>query len=485
MRFADYDALVFTGRARRLSVVSLGSRRLEMKDVHYMQGLDLQVTGKMLRRMFPGSGHRSILRIGPAGEKGSAMACINADTYRHFGRLGAGAVMGAKNLKGIVIQGDGSFDLPEGKTYATLFQEVYKKITDTDMMDKYHNLGTPVNVLVLNGIKALPCRNLQQTQDAAMEGISGETFAKETLMRNTACSGCPIGCIHVGFVREKFMEPNQYLYRQVAYDHEPIFATGSMLGVTNAFKVLSLLDAAEKAGLDVMSAGVALAWATEALEKGLISEEETLVPLEFGEPEAYRQALGYLGEGENEFYRVLGQGALKAAKQYGGEDFACVLGQEMGGYATGEVFFVSQALGFRHSHLDAGGYSYDQKHKDKEVDKAVSFLVQDEQERVLLTSMVSCLFAREVYKREVLAECLGALGYETLAGDLEALSKRIQKERWKLRIATGFDPSAVEIPKRFTEVRTWKGKVDGDYLKVLQSGYATRIMEMGRREQHD
>jgi len=44
---------------------------------------------------------------------------------------------------------------------------------------------------------------------------------------------------------------------------------------------------------------------------------------------------------------------MKAAKHYGGEDFACVLGQEMAGYATGEVFFVSQALGLRHSHLDA------------------------------------------------------------------------------------------------------------------------------------
>ncbi len=482
LRFADYDAIVFTGKAKRLSVVALGSRRLEMRDVHYMQGLDLQITGKMLRRMFPGSGHRSILRIGPAGERGSAIACINADTYRHFGRLGAGAVMGAKNLKGIVIQGDGSFDLPEGKAYAKLFQDVYKKLTDTDMMDKYHNLGTPVNVLVLNGIKALPCRNLQQTHDEAMEGISGEKFAEETLMRNTACSGCPIGCIHVGFVREKFMEPNQYLYRQVSYDHEPIFATGSMLGVTNAFKVLSLIDVTEKMGLDVMSAGVALAWATEALEKGLISERETLVPLKFGEPETYKQALGHLGQGENDFYRLLGQGALKAAKQYGGEDFACVLGQEMGGYATGEVFFASQALGFRHSHLDAGGYSYDQKHQDKDVEKAVTFLVQDERERVLLTSMVSCLFAREVYKRDVLAECLGSLGYETLAHDLDKLSDCVQKERWKLRIATGFNPSAVEIPKRFTEVTTWKGKVDEDYLMALQSGYAKKIMEMGRRD---
>ncbi|HYQ61458.1 MAG TPA: aldehyde ferredoxin oxidoreductase C-terminal domain-containing protein, partial [Desulfatiglandales bacterium] len=325
----------------------------------------------------------------------------------------------------------------------------------------------------------------QQTYDEAMEGISGETFAEQTLMRNTACSGCPIGCIHVGFVREKFMEPNQYLYRQVSYDHEPIFATGSMLGVTNAFKVLSLIDVTEKMGLDVMSAGVALAWATEALEKGLLSEKETLVPLKFGEPERYKQALGHLGQGENDFYRSLGQGALKAAKKYGGEDFACVLGQEMAGYATGEVFFTSQALGFRHSHLDAGGYSYDQKHQDKDVEKAVSFLVQDEQERVLLTSMVSCLFAREVYKREVLAECLGSLGYETLAANLDAVSDHVQRVRWRIRVATGFDPSAVEIPKRFAEVTTWKGKVDGDYLKALQSSYAGRIMEMGRRGQDD
>jgi aldehyde:ferredoxin oxidoreductase len=65
------------------------------------------------------------------------------------------------------------------------------------------------------------------------------------------------------------------------------------------------------------------------------------------------------------------------------------------------------------------------------------------------------------------------------------LSNRVQNLRWKIRISTGFDPAAVEIPKRFTEVTTWKGKVDGDYLRALQNDYAGRIMEMGRREQDD
>jgi aldehyde:ferredoxin oxidoreductase len=483
LRFADLDALVITGKARRPSCLVAGSRTLEVKEVPYLWGKSVQRTGRMLRHLAGGSGHRSILRIGPAGENRSAMACINVDTYRHFGRLGGGAVMGAKNLKAIVILGDASFELPPGQEYAPLFQKIYGQLTETTMMDKYHNLGTPANVAVLNKIQALPCRNLQRTSEADISGITGETFADRTLLRNTACAGCPVGCIHLGFLREKFKEPNQYLYRQVTYDHEPIFAMGAMLSVLDAFQVLTLLEAAEKAGLDVMSAGVALAWATEAFEKGLISEKETLIPLKFGDAGAYAQAVKHLGLGSNDFYRVLGQGTLKAAEQYGGTDFACVLGQEMGGYATGEVFFVSQALGFRHSHLDAGGYAYDQKQKGKEVAPAVDFLVQDEKARVLLTSMVACLFAREVYQESVLADCLKAVGYPTLAENLESLARRVQELRWQIRMKTGFDPGAVKIPERFKQVVTWQGPLDTKYLEALQKAYAEKIREMGKEEE--
>lgn len=388
--------------------------------------------------------------------------------------------MGSKNLKGIVIHGDGIFSLPENKEYPRLFQEVYQQVTATSMMSKYHNLGTPENVAVLNGIQALPCRNLQQTSDPAIAGITGERFAKETLLRNAACSGCPVGCIHLGFVREKFMEDNQYFFRQVSYDHEPIFAAGSMLGVNDCFAVLSLIDVAEKMGLDVMSAGVALAWATEAFEKGILSERETLLPLKFGEGRRYQEALRHLASGPNDFYRLLGQGTMKAAAHYGGADFACVLGQEMAGYATGEVFFVSQALGLRHSHLDAAGYSYDQKHREKTAEEAVDFLMQDEQERVFLTSMAACLFSRNVYKEEMLAQCLRSVGYNALADNLPRLSRQIQKLRWKTRLATGFDPRGVTIPKRFTEVSTWKGPVDEGFLQALMKAYATRILGLGK-----
>jgi len=52
LRFADLDALVVTGKAKRPSCIAVGSRHLEVKEVHYLWGKDLYTTGKMLRSMY-------------------------------------------------------------------------------------------------------------------------------------------------------------------------------------------------------------------------------------------------------------------------------------------------------------------------------------------------------------------------------------------------------------------------------------------------
>jgi aldehyde:ferredoxin oxidoreductase len=395
--------------------------------------------------------------------------------------MGGGAIMGVKNLKGIVIHGDGDFIAPEDKAYRLKYREVYDKVTSTEMMRKYHNLGTAANLESLNDIASLPWKNLQQTADPAIGAITGGAFADQTLLRNGACAGCPVGCIHIGFIREKMAVDNRYHYHQVAYDYEPIFAAGTMLGVTNTFDVLRILEVMEKAGLDAMSAGVALAWATEATERGLIGVKETLVPLRFGDAQAYQQAASHLGCGSTDFYRLLGQGTLRAAAFYGGSEFACVLGQEMAGYATGELFFAAQTLGFRHSHLDTGAYSYDQKNSDQDVHRAVDFLMADEPGRVFLTSMVGCLFARSVYTEEELAECLAIVGFADLAGSIPATAENIRRLRWQVRADTGFAPENFSIPKRFYQVKTWKGTVDANYLDKLKEEYGRRIMALVKK----
>ncbi len=484
LAFAGIDALVITGRSREPCCLAVGSRNLEIRPAGFLWGLDVIRSGKILRNMFKtSSGHRSILRIGQAGEKQLAMAGINADTYRHFGRLGGGAVMGAKNLKAVVINGDGVLDQPDSRGYADLYKRVFKQVIDTGMMKKYHDLGTPANIMTLNSLQALPWRNLQASSDPGAEGISGERFAKDALLRNIACAGCPVGCIHVGFVREKFMKDNRYMYKQVAYDYEPIFAAGSMLGVSDCFSVLNIMDVMERVGLDVISGGVAIAWATEAFERGLIGPEETIIPLGFGNVDACKKAAFYLGTAANDFYRLLGQGTLKAAERYGGSEFACVLGQEMAGYATGELFFAAQSLGFRHSHLDSGAYSFEQKHAEKDVEKMVDFLMEDEVPRAFLTSMVACLFARGVYRPEVLSECLNVLGYEKLSMNVEQTAHKIRSLRWKTRFACGFDPDSITIPKRFYKVKSWKGPVDPAYLNALRSRYAERLKALADESQ--
>ena len=151
LRFADLDALVIVGRARRLSCLSIGARHLEIKDVDFMRGMDAdtcrQTAAPDVRRGIRAPLHPAH-RSGRRDRLGHGR--INVDSYRHFGRMGGGALMGAKNLKGIVIHGDGDFPQPAGSAYAKVFKEVYSQATSTDMMRKYYNLGTAANLQGLN-----------------------------------------------------------------------------------------------------------------------------------------------------------------------------------------------------------------------------------------------------------------------------------------------------------------------------------------------
>ncbi|MEW5921446.1 MAG: aldehyde ferredoxin oxidoreductase N-terminal domain-containing protein [Bacillota bacterium] len=476
LRFSGLDALVIRGKSPRPVYLVLGDRHFACKDAGHLWGMDAVTTARTIRGSEPrGRGQRSILRIGPAGENLVKYACINVDTFRHFGRLGAGAVMGSKKLKAVMVSGDRSFSLPyQGTSYHKVYRQIYQRITGSGVMAKYHDLGTPVNVLVLNGLHSLPTRNLSATTFEGAAQISGEYFADKLLLRQIACSGCPVGCIHIGLLREKFSPEHEYYYKQVSYDHEPIFAMGSMLGIAPGEAVMLLLDEAEKWGLDVISCGVALAWATEARAAGLIGDEQTLVPLAFGKLEPYRQAIAAIATRANEFYRLLGEGTAVAAARYGGAEFACVLGQEMAGYATGPVYFVSQALGFRYSHLDSAGYQLDQQ-KTSMLEEALNYLEREERQRLMLTCLVACLFARNIYDQETIAAALAAAGFSELAQNLEERFTSLQRERWRVKKESGYDPHRVAIPRRFHEVKTLQGKLDAAFMETLRRAYAARI----------
>ena len=465
MLMAGYDAIVLTGKSLKPCYPVISERGVDFRDARAMWGMPIEETSRVIRdREAAGGrtqGKRSIIRIGPAGENGVAFACVNVDSYRHFGRLGLGACMGSKNLKALMVYGERDIPIAKPKEYLKVYRDIYKKCVFSTGMQKYHDMGTPANVLSLSKAGSMPTMNLQSGSFEHAGSISGEAFAEKNLVRKVACAGCSVGCIHIGMYRHEFDKGHEYEAVNVGYDYELIFALGSFLGIKTTDEVLSIIKVVEKLGMDAMSAGVCLGWATEALEKGLITAEQTLADLKFGDPDGYISALEHLSAGANEFYRDLGRGSRYAAEKYGGRDFAMQLGgNEMTGYHTGYAAIIGQAAGARHSHLCNGGYSIDQGMTELDEDKVIDEILAEETERCMTNSLGMCLFARKIYDRETILSALNTIGWSLTDEDLDEIGRRIYATKLQIKRDMGFVQKDVKFPRRFFETPTMHGTLD-------------------------
>ena len=479
IRMAGYGAIVIRGASETPIYLSIQADTVHFRNAKTLWGMGSSFTvGRVVRENETGPGLRTIMRIGKAGEALVSYSCVTTETYRHFGRMGLGAVFGSKKLKAVAISGKRSLQVDDTRKYRKLYDEIYKTAVSSPIMKKYHDLGTAQNILPLNKIGALPTRNLKEAQFDGADKISGEAFAAGFLGRRLACSHCPVACIHIAALREPYEdEPYFYKTSMISYDYEPIFSVGSLLGVSNPEGFLKLMDAIEVLGLDVMSAGVVLAWATEALEKGLISEKETMgLQLRWGDCNAFKEAISMIVSQPNEFYADLARGVEHAASKYGGKEFALAFGKnEMPGYHTGPAAHTGFLIGARHSHLDNAGYSLDQKvlsQKNLTHEELAQALIKEESFRQILSSLVVCFFAREIYKPETILSALEVAGFRLSAGQLEQLGRRIHCEKFGFKLREGFSFENLRIPKRIFEtpslVKNWDETLIRDTIKSVQ-----------------
>ncbi len=481
-RLTGYGAVVIKGKSDIPVYLVISPNKVAFRDARSIWGMRSTYTvGKIIRRAERGAGIRTIMRIGRAGEKMVTYSSVVAESYRHFGRLGLGAVFGSKNLKAIVVEGSGSIKIPEAfrRSYNKTYKKIYDLEVNSDLMKKYHDLGTPANILNLNKRGALPSYNLKSTTYPFAEELSGEKMASDYLGRRLACSHCPVACIHLGILRESYEnEPYFYKTTYVSYDYELIYSCGTMLGIKNGHDLLKVIDAIEVAGLDAMSGGVVLAWITEAFEKGIISEKETLnATPKWGEADEYVKIIENIVEQPNDFYKLAARGVESLSDYYGGKDFALAFGKnEMPGYHTGYAAHLGWTLGARHSHLDNAGYSIDQKLKEiPSPEELVDKIIEEECWRQLLTSLAICLFARGIYKPEIVAEAFNSLGKNLDEEQLRNFGRKIYAFKYHLKQKLGFSFDKLRIPERIFETPSMHGKLEKSYIDKALKYAADKI----------
>lgn len=463
------------GSCKKLSYLVIENDSIQIRRAESLKNFSALSTERILREREKGIGKRSIIRIGPSGERLSPIACATVDTSRHFGRLGLGAVMGSKNLKAIIISGDREWEIQNQKEYRNVYQNIFKEVVNTDAMNKYHSLGTSSNILTLDYLHGLPTDNFERGNIEKVEDISGETLASKHLSQQISCAGCPIGCIHMATFREMF-DPilNHYKTFKTSYDYELIYALGSNLGINTSDQILPLILSVEKQGWDAISIGVTLAWATEAFQKGILSETQTKgLKLNFGDAKTYIKVLEFIANQENEFFMDLEKGVLFCSQKYGGTDFAIQFcGNESPGYMTGKFAFLGYLTGVRHSHLDNAGYSIDQKIMTKKIsnEEAVEEMYAEALWRMVFNSLVGCLFARKIYSKELVVQCLqvaGLVGFDSYK--LEEISHRIHGLKYKYKLENGLKIDAWKIPEKLFNIKTGLDTFDrNDFYKTLE-----------------
>ena len=265
------------------------------------------------------------ISIGPAGEMkmcSASVACTDMELRpsRHAGRGGVGAVMGAKNIKVIVLD-DAGMPMRSPKD-PEKFKDANKRFVEGLNAHAVTGQGLPAygtNVLtnILNEVGGYPTYNFKQGNFAGATKISGETQAEtETARGGLATHGCHRGCVIrcSGVYHDK---DGHYLTKQPEY--ETVWAHGGNCGIDDldTIAMLDFLD--DNYGVDTIEMGNAIAVAMEA---GLA---------EFGDGEAAINFVHEVGKGTH-LGRILGSGAAGVAKAFGVERAPVVKGQAMPAY---------------------------------------------------------------------------------------------------------------------------------------------------------
>jgi aldehyde:ferredoxin oxidoreductase len=393
--------------------------------------------------------------IGPAGEKRVRYATIASDAGEHHaGRGGAGAVMGAKHLKAVVVRGDP----PEGLD--ALREEYADRYREGDTGRWLGASGTVETVDFANAVGALSTRGWQATEFEAADDVGIDAVREQAHDRE-----------HDGD------DPRGFRVDTDEGETVPRGATamslGAGLGIEEFDAVAALGETCNRLGVDLISAGSAVAWAVRAGEEGLLDRG-----LRFGDPEGARALLGEIAGRETELGDALADGVDAAAERYGGSGLVpTVKAMELPAYDPRGAH--SMALAYATS--DRGACHRRARTVEREVfdggwdpERAARAVADEQNQRSVLWSLVVDDFVGDVFD-DLGAEWLDAVGLDT-EGDLETVGERIWTLTRLFNVREGFSRADDELPPALRAAPDGPGEgVDpGRFDAMLDAYYGIR-----------
>jgi hypothetical protein len=121
LKFAGFDALIFEGKASRPVYLWVKDGKVELRSAECVWGKPVaETTDNLLKET---DAKAIVSCIGPAGENEVSCSAVVSDYFSAAGG-GAGAVMGSKNLKAIVVRGTQGFRPADQKRFLKSVMEL-------------------------------------------------------------------------------------------------------------------------------------------------------------------------------------------------------------------------------------------------------------------------------------------------------------------------------------------------------------------------
>jgi aldehyde:ferredoxin oxidoreductase len=321
MKRAGFEAVVVEGISPKPVYLRIKDGEAEIRDADRLWGLETADTERTIREELGDRRIRTAV-IGPAGEKRVRFACISNDITHVAGRTGMGAVMGSKRLKAIAVRGSRLPEAADPEKLRALNRWMLQNYKEKSKQWQY-GTGSDMRSFEANG--NLPVRNFQGGRFPGVEKINAQLLCEKYVEKMDHCYGCPIRCKRVVKLQGPFVVDPVY----GGPEYETLAALGSNCGIDDLEALMKANELCNRYGIDTISTGVAISFAMECVERGILGREDTDgLDLTFGNAEtmvrmvekiALRQGFGdLLAEGTRRAAEQIGKGSADLAMQVKG-----------------------------------------------------------------------------------------------------------------------------------------------------------------------